>query len=38
MGRHCDAKGRHGDQNCFERRQVLLLALIEMAAKTFDRR
>jgi len=38
MGRHFDAKGRHGGQNCFERRQLLRMALVETALKTFDRR
>jgi len=38
IGRHFDAKGRHGGQNCFERRHLLLMAPVETALKTFDRR
>jgi len=32
------ANGRHGGKTCFERRQLLLMAPVETALKTFDRR
>jgi len=38
IGRHFDAKGRHGGKNSFERRHLLLMEPVETALKTFDRR
>jgi hypothetical protein len=34
IGRHFDAKGRHGNQNRFERCHLLLIAPVETALKT----
>ena len=38
IGRHFDVKGRNGGQNCCERCHLLLMAPVETALKTFDRR